>query len=151
MVGVLESSDLTRVGPGTVIGELMRRYWLPAALSSEVAIDGPPLRLMLLGEQLIAFRDSAGRVGVMDQRCPHRCASLFRCEQSEDQRRRHRSACSAEDTRAAASNRSEAVGPCLRPAAVGSRNRRRRVARRSVSWQTAASASTTRIFAAACR
>jgi phthalate 4,5-dioxygenase len=77
MVGALESSDLTRIGPGTVMGELMRRYWLPAALSSEVAIDRPPLRLMLLGEQLIAFRDSAGRVGVMDHRCPHRRASLF--------------------------------------------------------------------------
>ena len=46
-------------------------------LSSELARDGAPLRLMLLGEKLIAFRDSAGRVGVMDHRCPHRCASLF--------------------------------------------------------------------------
>ena len=46
-------------------------------LSSELARDGAPIRLMLLGEKLIAFRDSAGRVGVMDHRCPHRCASLF--------------------------------------------------------------------------
>ena len=46
-------------------------------MSSELARDGAPLRLMLLGEKLIAFRDSAGRVGVMDHRCPHRCASLF--------------------------------------------------------------------------
>jgi phthalate 4,5-dioxygenase oxygenase subunit len=50
---------------------------IPAVLSSELARDGAPLRLMLLGEKLIAFRDSAGRVGVMDHRCPHRCASLF--------------------------------------------------------------------------
>jgi phenylpropionate dioxygenase-like ring-hydroxylating dioxygenase large terminal subunit len=59
------------------MGALMRQYWLPAALSSEVKAGGDPLRLMLLGEKLIAFRDSAGRVGVMDHRCPHRCASLF--------------------------------------------------------------------------
>jgi phthalate 4,5-dioxygenase len=55
----------------------MRQYWIPALLSSELTRDGSPLRLMLLGEKLIAFRDSAGRVGVMDHRCPHRCASLF--------------------------------------------------------------------------
>jgi phenylpropionate dioxygenase-like ring-hydroxylating dioxygenase large terminal subunit len=72
-----DSEDLTRVGPGTVMGGLMRQYWLPAAKSSEVEADGDPLRLMLLGERLIAFRDSEGRVGVMDHRCPHRCASLF--------------------------------------------------------------------------
>ncbi|MEZ5660673.1 MAG: Rieske 2Fe-2S domain-containing protein [Burkholderiaceae bacterium] len=70
-------NDLTRVGPGTVMGEFMRQYWLPAALSGELIADGEPMRLMLLGEKLIAFRDTAGRVGVMDHRCPHRCASLF--------------------------------------------------------------------------
>jgi phthalate 4,5-dioxygenase len=72
-----DREDLTRVGPGTVMGEFMRQYWIPAALSSELEPDGDPMRLLLLGEKLIAFRDSAGRVGVMDQRCPHRCASLF--------------------------------------------------------------------------
>jgi len=72
-----DSDDLTRVGPGTVMGKLMRQYWLPAAMSSELRADGAPARLMLLGEQLIAFRDSSGRVGVMDHKCPHRCASLF--------------------------------------------------------------------------
>ena len=59
------------------MGELMRQYWIPAALSSELTADGDPIRLKLLGEQLIAFRDSAGRAGVMDHRCPHRNASLF--------------------------------------------------------------------------
>ncbi len=59
------------------MGALMREYWIPAALSSELAAGGPPLRLMLLGEKLIAFRDGAGRVGILDHRCPHRCASLF--------------------------------------------------------------------------
>jgi phthalate 4,5-dioxygenase len=74
---IQDTDDLTRVGAGTVMGEFMRQYWLPAALSSEVVADGAPMRLMLLGEKLIAFRDSSGRVGVMDHRCPHRCASLF--------------------------------------------------------------------------
>jgi phenylpropionate dioxygenase-like ring-hydroxylating dioxygenase large terminal subunit len=77
MTTAAEGAELTRVGPGTVMGELMRQYWIPAAMSSELKVDGAPLRLMLLGEKLIAFRDSAGRVGVMDHRCPHRCASLF--------------------------------------------------------------------------
>ncbi|HVH73916.1 MAG TPA: Rieske 2Fe-2S domain-containing protein [Stellaceae bacterium] len=72
-----ESEELTRVGPGTVMGQLFRQYWLPAAMSSELVADGPPMRLVLLGERLIAFRDTSGRVGVMDHRCPHRCASLF--------------------------------------------------------------------------
>jgi phenylpropionate dioxygenase-like ring-hydroxylating dioxygenase large terminal subunit len=72
-----DSADLTRVGPGTVMGEFMRQYWLPAVLSSELQADDDPVRLLLLGEKLVAFRDSQGRVGVMDHRCPHRCASLF--------------------------------------------------------------------------
>ena len=77
MTTATEGMELTRVGPGTVMGDLMRHYWMPAAMSSELARDGAPIRLMLLGEKLIAFRDSEGRVGVMDHRCPHRCASLF--------------------------------------------------------------------------
>jgi phthalate 4,5-dioxygenase len=72
-----ENELLTRVGPGTAMGNLMRQYWLPACLSSELVADGDPLRLMLLGERLIAFRDSVGQIGIMDHRCPHRCASLF--------------------------------------------------------------------------
>ena len=77
MTTAKEGEQLTRVGPGTVMGELMRCYWIPALMSSELVSDAPPIRLMLLGEKLIAFRDSRGRVGVMDHRCPHRCASLF--------------------------------------------------------------------------
>jgi phenylpropionate dioxygenase-like ring-hydroxylating dioxygenase large terminal subunit len=84
MTTAIESAELTQTGPGTVMGALMRQYWIPAAMSAELAPDGPPMRLMLLGERLIAFRDSAGRVGIMDHRCPHRGASLFlgRNEQS---------------------------------------------------------------------
>ena len=77
MTTAIEGSELTQTGPGSVMGELMRQYWIPAALSSELARDGAPVRLMLLGEKLIAFRDSSGKVGVMDHRCPHRGASLF--------------------------------------------------------------------------
>ena len=68
---------LTRVGPGTPAGMLFREFWLPVAKASEIEADGPPLRLLVLGEKLLAFRDSDGRVGIIDHRCPHRCASLF--------------------------------------------------------------------------
>ena len=78
MASAIQSEELTRVGPGTVMGDLMRQYWIPAAKSDEVMPGEEPVRLVLLGEKLIAFRDSVtGRVGIMDHRCPHRCASLF--------------------------------------------------------------------------
>src|SRR5690348_15542191 len=73
-----ENDLLCRVGPGTLMGNLMRQYWIPAALCSELpAPDSDPLRVMLLGEQLIAFRDTSGHVGLMQHNCPHRGASLF--------------------------------------------------------------------------
>ena len=74
-----EDNDLvTRVGPGTPMGNLMRHYWVPAMLSSELpAPDCDPVRVMLLGEKLIAFRDSHGQVGLLHNHCPHRGASLF--------------------------------------------------------------------------
>jgi nitrite reductase/ring-hydroxylating ferredoxin subunit len=60
------------------MGHLMRQYWLPALMSSEVpAPDGAPLRVRLLGENLIAFRVTSGRVGLIQNHCPHRGASLF--------------------------------------------------------------------------
>lgn len=71
-----DSEDLTRVGPGTTMGNFMRQYWIPAAKCSELEKDGTPMRLLLLGEKLVAFRDSEGRVGVMDHMCPHRNATL---------------------------------------------------------------------------
>jgi phenylpropionate dioxygenase-like ring-hydroxylating dioxygenase large terminal subunit len=72
-----ENEILTRVGPGTPMGNLMREYWIPIAHSDEIKTDGDPVRIMALGEPLIAFRDTAGRLGVMDHRCAHRCVSLF--------------------------------------------------------------------------
>ncbi|GAB7389172.1 Rieske 2Fe-2S domain-containing protein [Bacillaceae bacterium] len=69
---------LTRTGPGTPMGEMLRRYWIPALLSEELARpDCPPVRVKLLGEELLAFRDTNGRVGLVDEYCPHRRASLF--------------------------------------------------------------------------
>ena len=72
-----ENELLTQVGHGTPMGALMRQYWVPACLSSELKADGDPLRLALLGERLVAFRDTTGQIGILDHRCPHRCASLF--------------------------------------------------------------------------
>ena len=73
-----ENDRLTRVAPGTPMGTLMRRYWQPACLSSELPEkDGAPLRVRLLCENLVAFRDSEGKVGLVDAFCPHRRASLF--------------------------------------------------------------------------
>jgi len=78
---VLSAEDneiLTRVGPGTPMGEVFRRYWIPACLSEEIPeSDGAPVRVRLLGEDLVAFRDTSGRVGLIDEQCPHRGASLF--------------------------------------------------------------------------
>jgi phenylpropionate dioxygenase-like ring-hydroxylating dioxygenase large terminal subunit len=74
-----EDNDLlTRIGPGTPMGNLLRQYWQPALLSSELPErDGPPLRVRLLGEDLIAFRDTQGKVGLLGARCPHRGAPLY--------------------------------------------------------------------------
>jgi phenylpropionate dioxygenase-like ring-hydroxylating dioxygenase large terminal subunit len=73
-----DNDRITRVGPDTPMGRLQRRYWLPCALSSELPEnDGAPIRVRLLGEDLVAFRDSSGAVGLMDAFCPHRRAPMF--------------------------------------------------------------------------
>jgi phthalate 4,5-dioxygenase oxygenase subunit len=72
-----ENELLTRVGPGTPMGSMMRRYWVPVLLSEELPEpDGTPIRVRLLGEDLVAFRDTQQRVGLLDEACAHRCASL---------------------------------------------------------------------------
>jgi phthalate 4,5-dioxygenase oxygenase subunit len=69
---------LTRTGSGTPMGELFRRFWLPALLTEEIAApDSTPVRLRILGEDLVAFRDTAGRVGIVQAYCPHKLAPLF--------------------------------------------------------------------------
>ena len=73
-----DNALLTRVARGTPMGDTMRRYWIPALLAWELPEpDGPPVRVRLLGEDLIAFRDTQSRVGLLDELCPHRRASLF--------------------------------------------------------------------------
>src|SRR5919108_3710006 len=67
-----DNEVLCRVGPGTPMGHLMRQYWVPAALSSELPErEGAPLRIRLLGENLIAFRTTSGAVGLIQNHCPH--------------------------------------------------------------------------------
>ncbi|MCA1646850.1 MAG: Rieske 2Fe-2S domain-containing protein [Chloroflexi bacterium] len=78
MLSRAENELLTRVGPGTAMGELLRRFWQPFALASELpGPDCDPIRVRVLGENLVAFRDSTGRVGLLAANCPHRGASLF--------------------------------------------------------------------------
>ena len=73
-----ENERITHVGPETPMGRLMRRYWQPVLLSTELAdTDGAPVRVRVLGEDLVAFRDSDGAAGLVDAFCPHRRAPLF--------------------------------------------------------------------------
>ncbi|MHA6616256.1 Rieske 2Fe-2S domain-containing protein [Pseudonocardia sp. DLS-67] len=72
-----ENEALCRVGPGTPMGTLLRRYWVPAfQLADLPAPDCPPIRVTVLGETYVAFRDTEGRIGVLDELCCHRGASL---------------------------------------------------------------------------
>jgi len=78
MLSKEDNEILTRIGPGTLMGNLLRRYWTPALLSSEIPEpDSPPVRVRLLGENLVAFRGTDGNVGLFAENCPHRGASLF--------------------------------------------------------------------------
>lgn len=80
-----ENQTLTQTDRDTPMGDVMRRYWMPALLSEELpSADCPPVRVKLLGEKLVAFRDTAGRIGLLDEFCPHRLASLFLGRNEED-------------------------------------------------------------------
>jgi phthalate 4,5-dioxygenase len=78
---VLKQADndvLTQVGPGTAMGSVLRRYWIPVLLREELPEpDGAPARVRLLGEDLVAFRDTSGTAGLLGALCPHRGAPLF--------------------------------------------------------------------------
>src|SRR6186997_1739591 len=77
MLTAEENNLLCRVEGNAPMGQLMRRHWIPACLSEEVTEpDGAPVRTRLLGEDLVVFRDSDGRLGVLDEYCPHRRVSL---------------------------------------------------------------------------
>src|SRR5260370_42390670 len=74
-----EDNELvTRTGPGTPMGDVLRRYWIPALLARELPEpDCPPVRVQLLRERLVGFRDSQGRIVLVDEFCPHGRASLW--------------------------------------------------------------------------
>lgn len=77
MLSQADNERLVRVGPGTEMGAVMRRYWHPVAASRELpGADCAPVRLQLLGERFVLFRDSEGKVGMLDELCMHRGASL---------------------------------------------------------------------------
>jgi phenylpropionate dioxygenase-like ring-hydroxylating dioxygenase large terminal subunit len=73
-----DNLKLTQTGPGTPMGDLFRYFWIPALLSEELPEpDCPPKRIDILGEPLLAFKDSNNQVGIIDRRCPHRGADLY--------------------------------------------------------------------------
>jgi len=80
-----QNEFLTRTGPGTPMGDLFRRYWIPALLAEELPEpDCPPVRVKLLSERLVAFRDTSGRLGLIDEFCAHRGVSLWFGRNEED-------------------------------------------------------------------
>ena len=77
MLTAAENERLSRVTGNAPAGQMLRRYWVPACLAEEVAeADGTPVRVRLFGEQLVAFRDTTGRLALLDDHCPHRRASM---------------------------------------------------------------------------
>jgi phthalate 4,5-dioxygenase len=77
MLSIEDNQLLTETDSGSPMGDLFRRYWIPALQSPELESDGKPKRVKLLGEDLVAFRDTEGKVGLIDERCPHRGTSLY--------------------------------------------------------------------------
>src|SRR6266508_2236025 len=77
MLSKEDNELVTRVGPGTPMGNLMRKFWMPVLFDWELDADREPLRMRLLGEDLIAFRATDGSVGMIQDACMHRGASLF--------------------------------------------------------------------------
>lgn len=72
-----ENELLTRIGPGTPAGALLRRYWQPVAPTREITNENPVKFVRILGEDLVLFRDKSGRVGLLADHCSHRGASLL--------------------------------------------------------------------------
>ncbi|SVC22611.1 uncharacterized protein METZ01_LOCUS275465, partial [marine metagenome] len=78
MVSQADNDILTRTSPGTAMRQVMRRYWMPALHTAELPdTDCPPVRVRLLGELLVAFRDTSGQIGLLENACLHEQASLF--------------------------------------------------------------------------
>ncbi len=78
MLRAEQNELVTQTSPGTPMGDMFRRYWMPALLSEELPEnDCPPVRVQLLSERLIAFRDTEGKLGLIDEFCAHRGVSLW--------------------------------------------------------------------------
>ena len=85
MLSVEDNELITQTDRGTPMGELFRRFWIPALLAEELpGADCNPVRVRILGEDLVAFRDSKGKPGVIDAYCPHRGAPMFFGRNEED-------------------------------------------------------------------
>jgi phenylpropionate dioxygenase-like ring-hydroxylating dioxygenase large terminal subunit len=84
MLSHADNETLTQSGAGTPFGRFARAHWFPFMLSRELQADGPPRRVVLLGERLVAFRTTEGRVGLVAELCPHRRASLYFGRNEED-------------------------------------------------------------------
>jgi phthalate 4,5-dioxygenase len=84
MLSEQDNELMTRVGPGTAMGSYLRQFWIPFLFSWEITPDGAPERVRLMGENLLAFRDTTGRAGLIAEKCPHRRASLYFGRNEED-------------------------------------------------------------------
>ena len=76
MLSQEENELMTRVGPGTPAGEMLRRYWWPLAFTEALKPKGRPVKVRLLGEDFVLFRDGGGKLGLLDLHCSHRGTSL---------------------------------------------------------------------------
>lgn len=84
MLSAADNELLSRIGPGTKMGNLFRRYWIPAFLPEELPYpDCPPVRVKLLGETLVGFRDTEGKIGLLEEGCAHRKVSLYFAQNKE--------------------------------------------------------------------
>jgi len=79
-----QAAGLTQTGPGTPVGEELRRCWIPIAVASEVTDERPIRPVRVLSEGLVLFRGTSGRVGLIQERCPHHGVLLFRGHVEED-------------------------------------------------------------------
>ena len=79
-----DNERITRVGPGTPMGEMLRELWTPACRTEALEVDGAPARVRLLGENFVAFRATDGRLGFLNEACPHRGTSLALARNEEN-------------------------------------------------------------------
>lgn len=83
MLSQQENELMTRIGPGTPMGQLLRRYWYPVAATSEL-VDRPTKAVRILGEDLVLYRDKKGRPGLIGSQCAHRRMSMRLCSPEEE-------------------------------------------------------------------